>query len=69
MVGVHYTERFIRWIEGLRDVRGSAKIPTRIERHIDGNPAGVKPVLAGLAELRIIFDPGYRDYFLQGKQP
>ena len=65
MVQVRQTERFVRWIEGLRDLRGRAKVLARIERLIGGNPGDAKPVGDGVSELRINFGPGYRVYYLQ----
>jgi putative addiction module killer protein len=65
MVQVRQTERFVRWLEGLRDLRGPAKVLARIERLIGGNPGDAKPVGAGVSELRINFGPGYRVYYLQ----
>jgi len=43
MVEVRQTERFVRWLAGLRDLRGRAKVLARIERLIGGNPGDVKP--------------------------
>ena len=65
MVEVRQTERFVRWLEGLRDLRGRAKVLARIERLIGGNQGDVKPVGAGVSELRINYGPGYRVYYLQ----
>jgi putative addiction module killer protein len=65
MVQVRQTERFVRWLEGLRDLRGRAKVLARIERLIGGNPGDTKPVGSGVSELRINFGPGYRVYYLQ----
>ena len=65
MVEVRQTERFVRWLEGLRDLRGRAKVLARIECLIGGNPGDVKPVGAGVSELRINYGPGYRVYYLQ----
>ena len=65
MVEVRQTERFVRWLEGLRDLRGRAKVLARIERLIGGNPGDVKPVGAGVSELRINCGPGFRVYYLQ----
>ena len=65
MVEVRQTERFARWLDGLRDLRGRAKVLARIERLIGGNPGDVKPVGAGVSELRINYGPGYRVYYLQ----
>jgi putative addiction module killer protein len=65
MVQVRQTERFVRWLEDLRDLRGRAKVLARIERLIGGNPGDAKPVGDGVSELRINFGPGYRVYYLQ----
>jgi putative addiction module killer protein len=65
MVEVRQTERFVRWLEGLRDLRGRAKVLARIERLIGGNPGDVRPVGSDVSELRINYGPGYRVYYLQ----
>ena len=62
---VRQMERFVRWLEGHRDLRERAKVLARIERLIGGNPGDAKPVGAGVSELRINFGPGYRVYYLQ----
>ena len=65
MVEVRQTERFVQWLAGLRDLKARAKVQVRIERLIGGNPGEVKPVRAGVSELRINYGPGYRVYYLQ----
>ena len=65
MVEVRQTERFVRWLAGLRDLRARARVLARIERLIGGNPGDAKPVGAGVSELRINYGPGYRVYYLQ----
>ena len=65
MVEVRQTERFVRWLECLRDLRGRAKVLARIERLIGGNPGDVRPVGSGVSELRINYGPGYRVYYVQ----
>jgi len=65
MVAVRQTERFVRWLAGLRDLRARAKVLARIERLIGGNPGDVRPVGSGVSELRINYGPGYRVYYLQ----
>ena len=65
MVEVRQTERFVRWLADLPDMRVRAKLLARIERLIGGNPGDVKPLGAGVSELRINYGPGYRVYYLQ----
>lgn len=63
MIELRKTTQFAEWIDGLRDVRGRAKVQARIERLAVGNPGDVEPVGEGVSELRIDYGPGYRVYF------
>lgn len=65
MVEIRKTEIFARWLDGLRDIRGRARVQARIERLAAGNPGDVAPVGEGVSELRIDYGPGYRVYFKQ----
>lgn len=65
MVRILKTEEFATWLDGLRDIRGRAKVQVRIERLLAGNPGDVEPVGEGVSELRIDYGPGYRVYFKQ----
>jgi putative addiction module killer protein len=49
----------------LRDRQAAARIQIRLDRVSLGLFGDVKPVGAGLSELRIDFGPGYRVYFVQ----
>jgi putative addiction module killer protein len=64
MKTIRLTEEFRGWLKGLRDRVAVAKITSRIARLADGNPGDVKPVGAGLSEMRISHGPGYRVYFV-----
>lgn len=59
------TERFNRWLRGLRDPEARARISTRIRRMGLGNAGDVAPIGSGLSEIRIDYGPGYRVYFLR----
>ena len=63
MLEIRKTEVFAHWLDGLRDLRGRAKVQVRIERLAAGNPGDVQPVGEGVSELRIDYGPGYRVYF------
>lgn len=63
MIGIRKTERFARWIDNLRDIRGRARILARIGRLAGGNPGDVKRIREGISEMRIDYGPGYRVYF------
>ena len=62
---VQKTEEFDKWLSGLADQRAKAKIASRIERLGFGNPGDVKPVGAGISEMRVPHGPGYRVCFRQ----
>jgi putative addiction module killer protein len=64
MVEIRQTEIFATWFAGLRDRAARARITTRIRRLSLGNPGDVKPVGAGVSEMRIDYGPGYRVYFM-----
>ena len=65
MIEVRRAERFIVWLNALRDARAVAKIVIRIKRLADGNFGDVAPVGDGVSELRIHHGPGYRVYFVR----
>ena len=69
MLQVRKTETFVRWLDGLRDIRARARVQVRIERLTAGNAGDVEPVGEGVSELRIDYGPGYRVYFKrQGRE-
>ncbi len=63
MVEIRKTEAFAQWLDELRDPRARARIQVRVERLSAGNAGDVKPVGAGVSEMRIDYGPGYRVYF------
>jgi putative addiction module killer protein len=65
MFQIRKTDVYARWIDGLNDLTGRARILVRIERLAAGHPGDVKPVGDGVCELRMHFGPGYRVYFTQ----
>ena len=65
MIEVRQTERFRKWLTGLRDERARARILKRLERAAGGNLGDAAPVGEGVSEMRIFYGPGYRVYFVQ----
>ena len=65
MFELRKTQRFARWLDALRDLRARARIQVRLERLAAGLLGDVKPVKAGVRELRIDYGPGYRVYFIR----
>lgn len=64
-IEIRQTDRFAAWFATLRDESARARINVRIRRLALGNPGDVKPVGAGVSELRIDYGPGYRVYYIQ----
>lgn len=65
MIEIRQTAVYNKWFNGLSDNRVKARINVRIRRLSLGNPGDVKPVGAGVSEMRIDYGPGYRIYFVQ----
>ncbi|WP_298326506.1 type II toxin-antitoxin system RelE/ParE family toxin [Asticcacaulis sp.] len=63
MFTIHKTERFKKWLKGLKDRSAKARIVLRLERVEEGNLGDTKSVGAGVYELRIHTGPGYRVYY------
>jgi putative addiction module killer protein len=65
MFQIRKTDVYARWLDGMNDLTGRARILVRIERLAAGHPGDMKPVGDGVCELRMHFGPGYRVYFIQ----
>ncbi|MEK7322466.1 MAG: type II toxin-antitoxin system RelE/ParE family toxin [Pseudomonadota bacterium] len=63
MIEIRKTEAYVKWLDGLPDIRARARILVRIERLVAGNPGDVKSVGEGVSEMRIDYGPGYRVYY------
>jgi putative addiction module killer protein len=59
------TEAFAEWIAGVRDSTAAARIAVRIDRLAEGNPGDVRPVGAGMSELRVHHGPEFRVHFVR----
>jgi putative addiction module killer protein len=64
VVEIRQSERYARWFKNLRDRQARVRIDVQIRRLSLGNPGDVRPVGAGVSELRIDWGPGYRVYFV-----
>jgi putative addiction module killer protein len=63
MLEIRKTDTYAKWLDGLRDIHARARVQARVERLATRNPGDVKPVGAGVSELRIDYGPGYRVYY------
>jgi putative addiction module killer protein len=57
VIEVRQTPAFAQWLAGLRDRAAVARINVRIRRLSLGNPGDIRPVGAGVSELRIDYGP------------
>lgn len=64
MVEVVRTDDFDQWLRKLKDRVGRLRIVERLDRLTAGHPGDAKPVGRGVWELRLMFGPGYRVYYL-----
>jgi len=60
---IQQTEVFSKWLAGLRDAKGTARILARLDSVRLGNLGDNKSLGGGLHEMRIFAGPGYRLYF------
>lgn len=68
MIEVRKTDAYVKWLDGLRDLRARARILVKVERLALGNPGDAKLVGEGVSELRIDYGPGYRVYYTKRGQ-
>ena len=60
---VEKTDEYARWLDGLKDVSGRARILMRVDRLAHGNPGSHRNLTEGVSELKIDVGPGYRVYY------
>lgn len=59
------TEEFTAWMTGLKDRMTRARLMVRLNKAKAGNLGDVKPVGGGVWEMREIFGPGWRMYYVE----
>lgn len=62
---VEATDEYRKWLLGLRDRAGRARILVRVDRLIHGNPGEHRHLTDGVSELKVDVGPGYRVYYAQ----
>lgn len=59
------TEEFTVWMTGLKDRMTRARLMVRLNKAKAGNLGDVKPVGGGVWEMREVFGPGWRMYYME----
>ena len=59
------TEEFTVWMRGLKDRMTRARLMVRLNKAKAGNLGDVKPVGGGVWEMREVFGPGWRMYYVE----
>ena len=59
------TEVYRKWIDGLKDRAGRARVQVRVDRLAHGNPGQHRILTDGVRELKVDFGPGYRVYYTE----
>ncbi len=62
------TDEYDAWLRGLKDIQGRARIHSRINRLLEGNPGKYRALTGGVCELKIDAGPGYRVYYTERNQ-
>ncbi|MCA3106610.1 MAG: type II toxin-antitoxin system RelE/ParE family toxin [Rhodocyclaceae bacterium] len=65
---VEKTDEYRDWIDGLKDVKGRARILMRVDRLIHGNPGSHRNLKHGVSELKVDYGPGYRIYYAKREE-
>lgn len=65
MISVKYTDEFKAWLFGLKDGLTHRRLARRLEKAQSGQLGNVKPVGAGVFEMREHFGSGWRMYYVK----
>ncbi|MBI4996275.1 MAG: type II toxin-antitoxin system RelE/ParE family toxin [Rhodocyclales bacterium] len=65
MFSIKRTDEFSSWLDGLKDRMTKQRLNSRLRKAMLGNLGDVKPVGAGVFEMREHFGPGWRMYYVQ----
>ena len=65
MFKIYQLPAFDAWLSGIQDGMTRRRLGRRLEKAARGNLGDVKPVGAGVWEMREFFGPGWRMYYVQ----
>jgi len=64
MYSIIETERFVQWLNGLKDRATRARLQLRLRKALLGNLGDHKSVGGNVWEMREAFGPGWRMYYI-----
>lgn len=65
MYQLRQTDVFAKWLQGLRDRKGKARVLAKLDSVRLGNLGDTKRVGGGIREFRVHAGPGYRIYYVR----
>lgn len=65
MFTVLQTEEFVAWLDALKDKRAQVRIAARLRQVEAGSLGDWQPIEGEVSEMRVLFGPGYRLYFVR----
>jgi len=65
MFNIVETGNFSEWMMGLKDRETRIRLARRLDKARRGNLGDVKPVGQGVFEMREVFGPGWRMYYVE----
>lgn len=68
MIEIVQSDTFKTWLINLKDRQAKARVLMRLDRIALGDFGDIKPVRAGIQEIRIDYAQGYRLYFIRQGQ-
>ena len=65
MYTVYQTEKFVAWLDDLKDKRAQVRIAARLRQAEAGNLDDWQPIEGEVSEMRVAFGAGCRLYFIR----
>ena len=65
MFTVRQTEKFVAWLDALKDKRAQVRIAARLRQAEAGSLGDWHPIKGDVSEMRVHYGPGYRLYFVR----
>ena len=65
MFTVRQTEKFVAWLDALKDKRAQIRIAARLRQVESGSLGDWQPIESEVSEMRVHYGPGFRLYFVR----